>query len=700
MNRILSAFVAVGFALLGACGDDSTDSTTTPANSAEGTVNFLVSDWLSNTPLEGATLCSSVEGIDCVTTDADGLASITGTFTSGALVQLRGDKDGYFPFLVENEIPEEIVFAEEPVTWVMADDNIVSQLVGGLEAEVDDAKGHVSMSVNMLDAYGELAPLLGATVTIDRAVEAGPNYLNAIEDFGNGIYAADPGVTAGGIVQFFNVDPGVATISIDGDYTCTTGTSGVLQEDGSVSITVEAGRVSYTSLTCTPNAAPNSADGQVNFLVTDWISGTPLEGATLCSSLEDIDCVTSDANGLASFSGTFTSGELVKLRGDKDGYFPFLVESVIPEDIEFAEEPVTWVMADDNIVSQLVAGLDSEVDDNKGHVSMFVNTLNPLGELVSLQGATVTIDSEVEAGPNYLNAIADFGNGIFTAEPGVTRGGVVQFFNVEPGVATIAIDGDYTCTTANSGFMQDSKSVKITVEAGRVSYTSLTCVPNVPNSAEGTASFVITDSITDLPIADATICPSIEGLECADTDAEGLVSFDATFTSGDIVQLRGDAEGYFPFLTESAIPQEIFFPEEPWSWAMVDNGLVGQLVTALDGTPEDDKGHLSIGVWTPGEEGNVLLAGAVTSLEGTAAIGPGYANPIEDFATGMFSEEEGTTAQGLVAYFNVDPGRVAITVEGHSCTPLLSGVNNAAGATTVTIEAGRVSYMGILCEAN
>ena len=84
----------------------------------------------------------------------------------------------------------------------------------------------------------------------------------------------------------------------------------------------------------------------------------------------------------------------------------------------------------------------------------------------------------------------------------------------------------------------------------------------------------------------------------------------------------------------------------------------------------------------------------------TPIVMMGYANPIEDFANGFFSEEEGTTAQGLVAYFNVDPGRVAITVEGHSCTPLLSGVNNAAGATTVTIEAGRVSYMGILCEAN
>ena len=347
-----------------------------------------------------------------------------------------------------------------------------------------------------------------------------------------------------------------------------------------------------------------------------------------------------------------------------------------------------------------MSSLDSEVDDTKGHVSMSVNAINALGELVALEGATLTIDSEVEAGPNYLNAIADFGNGVFTAEPGVTRGGLVQFFNVVPGVATITIDGDYTCTTGNSGAMQGDTSVKVSVEAGRVSYTSLNCVPNVPNSAEGTASFVINDSITSLPIADATLCTSLEGVDCAVTDAEGLVSFEATFTSGEIVQVRGDAEGYFPFLAETLVPAEIVFQDEPWTWAMVDNGLVGQLVTALDGAPEDDKGHLSIGVWTPGEEGNVLLAGAVTSLDGTAAIGPGYANPIEDFATGMFSEEEGTTAQGLVAYFNVDPGRVAVTVEGHSCVPLLSGVNNAAGATTVTIEAGRVSYMGLVCEAN
>jgi hypothetical protein len=452
--------------------------------------------------------------------------------------------------------------------------------------------------------------------------------------------------------------------------------------------------------TTTTDSSAGDLEGTWNFVISDWMSAMPLADATLCASVEGTDCELTDDEGMATITGNVAAGELVQLRGDKEGYFPFLVESVVPDELTASDEPVPYVMADDNIVGQLAGSLGSDIDDAKGHISMFVTTPNALGEAVPLLGATVSIDSALGAGPNYMNAIADFGNGIFTTEPGVTGGGIVQFFNVDPGTATITIDGDYTCVTGTSGTQNDDRSVSITVEAGRVSYTSLTCTSNTPNSAEGTANFLITDSITSLPIADATLCPSIEGVDCADTDAEGLVSFDTTFTSGEVVELRGDAEGYFPFYVESVIPEEIAFPDEPWSWVMIDNGLVGQLVGALDGTPDDAKGHLSVGIWTPGDEENVILEGAVASLDGTAAIGPGYANPIEDFATGMFAEEEGTTAQGLVAYFNVDPGRVAITVEGHTCAPLLSGVSNAAGAITVNIEAGRVSYMGILCEAN
>lgn len=272
MNRTLyiCAIIALS-ALLVACSDDASDDTTTPAGDAtttdtaagdttttdtavedlEGTWNFVISDWMSAVPMADVALCASVEGTDCQLTDDEGMASITGTVAPGELVQLRGDKEGYFPFLVESVVPDELTASDEPTPYVMADDNIVGQLSGSLGAEIDDAKGHVSMFVTMSDDAGEFVPMLGATVTMDSAVEAGPNYMNAIEDFGNGIFTTEPGVTAGGIVQFFNVDPGLATITIVGDYTCVTGTSGNQADDRSVGITIEAGRVSYTSLNCT-----------------------------------------------------------------------------------------------------------------------------------------------------------------------------------------------------------------------------------------------------------------------------------------------------------------------------------------------------------------------------------------------------------------------------------------------------------------
>lgn len=271
MNRTLNVCAIIALsALLTACSDDSSDDSSAAATDAtstdvaagdttttdtavqglDGTWHFVISDWMSTLPMVDVALCASVAGTECELTDDEGMATMTGTVMPGEMVQLRGDKDGYFPFLVESVVPDELTAFDEPTPYVMADDNIVGQLSGSLGAEIDDAKGHVSMFVNMVDEDGELVPMLGATVTMDSAVEAGPNYMNAIEDFGNGIFTTEPGVTAGGIVQFFNVDPGLATITIVGDYTCVTGTSGAQADDRSVGITVEASRVSYTSLTC------------------------------------------------------------------------------------------------------------------------------------------------------------------------------------------------------------------------------------------------------------------------------------------------------------------------------------------------------------------------------------------------------------------------------------------------------------------
>jgi len=258
LNRTLNVCAILALsALLTACSDDSSDdssasaadvtttdtaagdiaSADTAVQGLDGTWNFVITDWMSTEPMADVALCASVAGTDCQLTDAEGMASITGTVAPGEMVQLRGDKAGYFPFLVESVVPDELTASDEPVPYVMA--------------EIDDAKGHVSMFVTMGDDSDDFVPMLGATVTMDSAAEAGPNYMNAIEDFANGIFTTEPGVTAGGIVQFFNVDPGLATITIVGDYTCVTGTSGHQADDRSVGITIEAGRVSYTSLNCT-----------------------------------------------------------------------------------------------------------------------------------------------------------------------------------------------------------------------------------------------------------------------------------------------------------------------------------------------------------------------------------------------------------------------------------------------------------------
>jgi len=329
---------------------------------------------------------------------------------------------------------------------------------------------------------------------------------------------------------------------------------------------------------------------------------------------------------------------------------------------------------------------------------MSATSVTAIGETIPLLKATVSMNGTEGSGPHYLNTQEDFPGGMFAADPGVTQAGAVQFFNLEPGVANIAVDGKYTCVTGASGLIQEDGSVSITVEAGRVSYTSLNCTPTAVNKSEGTFSFQITDSITNEYLSGVTLCSSQEGSPCETTNAQGIASFTGSFTSGEIVSLRGDASGYYPFYIESLLPDKIEFPEEPFLWYMLDNGLMVQLVDAMGGAPEGGKGHVSVGAFTDGWGGLVPLEGPTVNLEGTVGLGPGYINPIGGSSNALFATEPGLTAQGVAGFFNVEPGRVAITVDGYDCFPLLSGVNNLDGATTIQVEPARVSYASLYCQ--
>jgi len=473
---MVCAFLMVGSALAG-CADDADSSNSGDSTSTEITYDITILDWISSTAVEGVEVCFNTEAAHCITTDADGLASTTGLVAAGDRLQVRGDKDGYFPFLFEIDPEYHNAMPSTAFSWVIADNNIIGQLIDSLGTPVNDTKGQFTVVVNgPADDAGDRTAVAGAVVTTTATVEQGPKYYNPTTEFANGIFAADAtATTAAGLVSYFNVDPGevAVTVELDG-HICGPAISGVASDSASATSMVEMGRVTYFTIACDvdPNApAAQGVEGTTIFQISDWLEETALENVALCSSLEGTDCVLTDADGLASITGTFVPGELIELRADKDGYFPFLVEGLVPPVPEFSSEPVTWVMAPTPIVDLIVQSLGTTVDASKGHVTIVVNTLDDNGEFVPLIGAEVSTGATVETGPHYFNA-----GGTLATEPGITEGGGAIFFNVDAGATEIEVTMDgYTCSAAVSGIPGPTGGVGINVEASRVSYAGAFC---------------------------------------------------------------------------------------------------------------------------------------------------------------------------------------------------------------------------------
>jgi hypothetical protein len=260
------ASLLAGGLMLGCGSDDgsgSGDATATtaggttgdsPDGSYEWTATLLVSDWVSQGPLEGVELCWDDETVGCKTTDAEGLATITATVTPGNVMTLRADAEGYFPFTVVSEIPATAPAATtDPSTWAMAADSIIESLVSALGAPTDDAKGHATVLIfGPADAEGTRVTVEGATASLSAAAEQGPKYFNPTAEFGNGIFSEGDTTTSAGFAAFFNVDVGEAEVTVDvPGHTCSVGIAGVAGSgDNKVKSPIEAGRVSYYIFVC------------------------------------------------------------------------------------------------------------------------------------------------------------------------------------------------------------------------------------------------------------------------------------------------------------------------------------------------------------------------------------------------------------------------------------------------------------------
>jgi len=424
----------------------------------------------------------------------------------------------------------------------------------------------------------------------------------------------------------------------------------------------------------------------MDFSIGDWVAAGPLEGAVICANAE-----------------TPVAGDLVIVTGSKEGYFPFHAEINVPE--KAPATPIPFVLAPDSIVETINATLGQTVDPEKGHLTVSIAGMpNDAGVSTAISAVKVSFDGKAQVGPKYFNPTSRFALGIFGDDAaGTTDSGIGVYFNVDPGEVTTKIDvKGYNCKANTSGTDTADGGIKMSIVAGKVSYITVQCEAE---DITFTTKAKVYDFATNQNIEGATVCLNdAKGDDCLTSDKEGAVESKITYKLGDTLTARGDAENYAAVLIEGLAK---VYPAEdapPFQIPMIPNTMIGLVEQGLSIKADEAMGHTIISVVGPQDDKGerAALAGATLTMSKNEATGPKYFNTLEKILAGaLFGEDgDGTTDAGGGAVFNLKPGKHTVTAsaKGHTCYPGAFGIPNADGGTDITIEAGRITYIAIICD--
>lgn len=196
-----------------------------------------------------------------------------------------------------------------------------------------------------------------------------------------------------------------------------------------------------------------------------------------------------------------------------------------------------------------------------------------------------------------------------------------------------------------------------------------------------TASWTVTvrDLISGNRLRLAEVCVvDVPQLPCAITDMEGRATLDVPI---DIeLQLRTTALRYVPTVTtyvSDAEPRSVGVDMPPTS-----------ALTLLGGRVEPGKGQLAFVVQNESGDG---LAGISATIDPASGTGPRYTD-------GSLPDDTltATTEDGLGLFVNVDPGRVAVTMEGAECEPNEAWPSES-GTLEVHVEADSLMIVTARC---
>ena len=216
---------------------------------------ITVVDGTNASPVEGATVCTmaDVDGAECYTTDANGVANVM--YEAGVDHVSTIAADGYFTGRVSYNVTPSadgtIATNGQQILPAANVETIVTP-ADGVDA-VDETKGHVAIWAGN-SAGGFVS---GVTFTVDPVSGVGPQYFaegNLLVNSAMGMaYDSEAtATTSNGFANVINADPGTYTLTATHETaTCVTSFNGIPNEDGSIGFDVAAAQLTYVSVICT-----------------------------------------------------------------------------------------------------------------------------------------------------------------------------------------------------------------------------------------------------------------------------------------------------------------------------------------------------------------------------------------------------------------------------------------------------------------
>ncbi|MEW5851008.1 MAG: hypothetical protein AB2A00_19635 [Myxococcota bacterium] len=232
------------------------------------------------------------------------------------------------------------------------------------------------------------------------------------------------------------------------------------------------------------------------------------------------------------------------------------------------------------------------------------------------------------------------------------------------------------------------------LSAPLVALLLVNCSPPGPpqEQKEGTITIsgVTEDGITDAPLPDVEICVhERDDIPCTKSDLAANFSLINVPQSSEIM-LKFFKFGYYEHLAMFTTTTE----NENFHYGLVSNDGMTLMTGTVGVSIDDNKSQIIFG--TNDRKGGERVEGVSVSISPSVEDGHG---PFYQTDNGLDGDLTATTAKGIGAFLNLEPGdyELTFTAPGKTCTPHFAWKGSGDGKVKIRLVAGHSTYASAIC---